>query len=131
MKESQTECGHSEDLNPFLVGTLDSERRRAFLEHLASCHICPATLDALREDENLASAPLTAEERRQMQRIVESGSRVFRDHLERDRERRQNQQVLAVPTFAGWQSQRARRALWFASLFALLAGLVLWSCSRS
>lgn len=135
MNESQTECGYAEDLNPFLVGTLDAERRREFLEHLAACPSCPATLDALREDEKLASAPLTPEERKQIGNIVQMGMRLFREGLERDRrihesEARGSNVLFAVPTFVWWQSAQARRALIFALLFALLALLMLWIYGR-
>lgn len=127
MDQNRTECWYAEDLNPFLTGSLTEDRKKAFEEHLRQCSSCPPLIEALREDERLATLPPTPQEKRQLERIVASGRRKLRQHLEQDREARLIERNLG-PQLVFWQSPVPWRTLAAVGLTILAAAgaLVLW-----
>jgi len=131
MTDRGTECGQAPEINPFFANTLPLTQRRTFLAHVALCPSCFETLRSLREDEKLASGPLTAEERKVVDRVVETAGQRLADHLESDRpvgERRPSP-VFGPPFLAAPQFEiagSAWRALLFAIASALLPAGFLW-----
>ncbi len=130
MTDRGTECGHTPEINPFLANMLPLGQRRTFLAHVAACRSCLQTLRALREDERLARAPLTAEERKLVDDLVETAAQRLADHLESDRAAGERPApVFGPPFFAAPQFEIAGpawRALLFAIASALLPAGFLW-----
>lgn len=93
----QTECPEEERISPFLAGWLEPERRQGFIAHLAVCKDCADLLRDLREDERLARIPLTREERKAIERIVETGRTDIQEQLEGDRQQREQERAARPP----------------------------------
>ena len=135
MAWTEKACEQAENVNPFLSNALPGEARQVFVAHLATCDFCSALLLALREDDRLTRAPLTAAERGQLALIVREARERLSVHLESDKQERERGRegrgVRFGPQFLlSGQSNSWRAVFWAAAAALAAATVVYWLFSR-